>query len=96
MNPSGLPQLQDLFQRIIGISAGLAFVALLIMLFVSGIKFLVSGGDPKAISSASNTITWALLGILFLILAWIVLRVIEAFTGVPVTKFCIGFKPFCP
>lgn len=94
--PSGVLQLQDLIQRIIGLVVGLAFVALLIMLVVSGIKFLTSAGEPKAINSANQTLTWALLGVLFLALAWLGLRLIEAFTGVRVTDFCIGFRPFCP
>ncbi|MDO8498585.1 MAG: pilin [bacterium] len=87
----GVLQLQEIIQRVISLMTGLAFLALTVMLVVGGIKYLTSGGEPKAISSASNTLTWALLGMLFLALAWIILRLIEAFTGVPVTQFCIGF-----
>ena len=89
--PAGAVQLQELIQRIINLSVGLAFIVLLIMLVVSGIRFLTSGGESKGLNQASKTLTWALLGILFLVLAWLVLRLIEAFTGVPVTKFCLGF-----
>ncbi|MCL5784434.1 MAG: pilin [Patescibacteria group bacterium] len=93
--PAGLQQLQELIQRLINLSVGLAVIALTVMLVVGGIKYLTSGGEPKAISSANSTLTWALLGFLFLILAWLVLKLIEAFTGVPVTKFCLGFAPYC-
>lgn len=92
--PAGLVQLQELFQRIINISVSLAFFALFIMLVVGAIKLMTSGGEPKSLQSAGQTFTWALLGILFLAMAWLILRLIEAFTGVPVTKFCIGFD--CP
>lgn len=91
---AGLPQLQQLLQRIINLSVGLAFIALLIMLILGGIKYLTSGGEPKPLSSANNTITWAILGIIFLVLIWLILLLIEAFTGVNVTKFCLGFD--CP
>lgn len=94
--PAGVQQLQELFIRIISLSAGLAFVVVLIMLIVTAIKYLVSGGEPKALNSANNSLTWTLLGIVFLVLAWLALRLIEAFTGVGLTQFCIGFKPFCP
>lgn len=94
--PAGLQQLQELFVRIISLSAGLAFVVVLIMLIVTALKYLVSGGEPKALSAANSSLTWTLLGIVFLILAWLVLKLIEAFTGVEVTKFCLGFKPYCP
>lgn len=94
--PAGAQQLQELFIRIINLSAGLGFVIILIMLIVTAIKYLVSGGEPKALSSANNSLTWTLLGLVFLVLAWLVLRLVESFTGVPLTNFCLGFKPFCP
>lgn len=89
--PAGPNQLVQLFTRIINLVVEAAFTVLLIMLVYAGIKFLTSGGDPKAISSASSTITWALLGILFLAIGWLFLLLIKNFTGVDVTKFCIGF-----
>lgn len=93
--PAGLPQLQSLIDRFISISVPLAFVVLVIMLSIAGFKYLTSGGDPKGLGSASGTITWALLGMLFLVIIWLVLQLIQAFTGVNVTNFCLGFKPFC-
>jgi hypothetical protein len=89
--PAGVQQLQDLFTRFLNISIGLAFIVLTVVLVIAGIKFLTSGGEPKAIQSAGQTVTWAILGILFLALAWLILKLIGAFTGVDVTNFCIGF-----
>jgi hypothetical protein len=89
--PAGKQQLTDLFTRIINLSAEGAFIVLFIMLIVAGIRFLTSGGDPKALTSASGTLTWALLGVVFMAIAWLLLRLIENFTNVPVTNFCIGF-----
>lgn len=89
--PAGIKQLQELFTRIINLSVPLAFIALTVMLVYAGIKFITSGGEPKSLQSASGTITWALLGILFLVLAWLILNLIQAFTGVQVTQFCLGF-----
>lgn len=91
--PSGIIQLQELILRIINISVGLSFIVLTVVLVVAGIKFLTSGGE-KGVKSASETITWALLGILFLVLAWLILLLIEAFTGVRITQFDLGI--FCP
>lgn len=96
--PAGLPQLQDLVVRIINLSAGFAFIAVTVMLVTAGIKYITSGGDPKALAQAHQTITWALLGIFMMVLAWLILRLIEAFTGVPVTKFVLCFPgaSLCP
>ncbi|KKR80781.1 MAG: hypothetical protein UU73_C0002G0098 [Candidatus Daviesbacteria bacterium GW2011_GWA1_41_61] len=98
MNAPGILQLQKLLQQLIGMIVPLAFIALTVMLVWGGIKYITSGGDSKALSSANATVTWALLGILFLVIAWLVLRLIEAFTGVQVTQFCLGFpgaETFC-
>lgn len=91
VGPAGKDQLIQLFTRIINLSAEAAFTVLLIMIVYAGIKFLTSGGDPKAIASASGTITWALLGILFMAIGWLFLILIKNFTGVDVTRFCLGF-----
>lgn len=89
--PAGAVQLQQIFTRLIGISVTLAFIALTIVLFYAGVRYLTSGGDAKSLGAAHQAMTWAILGILFLVLAWLILRLIEAFTGVPVSIFCIGF-----
>lgn len=96
MGPAGVAELNQLISRIINISVGLAFVALLIMFIIGGIRWLISGGEPKAVSGAQQTLTQAIIGIVFLALAWLILQLIESFTGVKVTQFCIGFRPFCP
>lgn len=89
--PAGVVQLQQLIQRIINISVYIAFIVLTIMLVWAGIKYLTSAGEQAALKKAHDQLTWALLGILFLALAMLILRLIEAFTGVNVTNFCIGF-----
>lgn len=93
--PAGLTQFQHLIQRLINLSVDLAFVALLFILLVSGIRFITSGGDPKAVGAARQGITVAIMGIAFFALAWVILKLIETFTGVPVTQFCLGFYPYC-
>lgn len=94
--PAGALQLQELIIRIINLSVGFAFIALLCVLIVAGFKYLTSGGDSKSLASAGQAITWALLGVLFLALAWLVLKLIEVFTGVPVTKFDFLFLQGAP
>ena len=97
--PAGPQQLLELFQRLINISVSLAFVVLTVMLFWGGLKYITSGGDQKQIGQAAQTITWALLGILFMVFAWLILILVQNFSGIQVTQFCIGFRPLptaCP
>lgn len=99
--PAGLDQFQNTLANVISIMVGLGFIAMLILILWAGIKYLTSGGEPKAVQAAHQTLTWALLGILFFGLAWVILLLIEAFTGINVTVFnikalCdIGGKEFC-
>lgn len=95
MEPANLQDLEKLFVTIIRFSVGAGFIAMLVMLTWGGIRYLTSGGDSKTVQSATLTITWALLGILFLVIAWLILLLIKTFTGVDVTKFCLSFSG-CP
>ncbi len=91
--PAGLPQIEQLFTRIISIMAGLGFVVLLVMLVWAGFKYLTSGGEQKAIAQAHQVVTWALLGIVFMAVAWLILQLIHTFTGINVTIFNINVLP---
>lgn len=99
MAPAGLQQIEDIFSNFISIIVGVGFIALIVMMVMAGIQYLTSGGEQKQIQQAHQTVTWALLGILFMAIGWLVLRLVETFTGVPVTVFdlkalCGGGK-FC-
>lgn len=93
---AGIIQLQQVLTRIINISTNIAFMALTVWLVWSAIKFFIlSGGDPKSLAHAWSSVTWAFMGIFFLLLAYLVLRLIFAVTGAPVHLFCLGFPPYC-
>lgn len=81
--------LEVVFGRILNIAVGLAVLALFVMLIVGGFKFLTSGGDQKATASAQQTMTFAIAGIGLMVLAYLIFRIIEVFTGVTLTKFVI-------
>ncbi|MBI2596651.1 hypothetical protein HYW41_00660 [Candidatus Daviesbacteria bacterium] len=87
--PAGIGEFEQIFSKIITVIVGLAFVVMLVMLIWGGIKYLTSGGEPKAIQSAHYTVTWALLGVLFMAVAWLILQLIRIFTGIDVTIFNI-------
>ncbi len=91
--PAGLDQLGAMVGNVISVIVGLGFIAMLFMIIMAGIKYLTSGGEPKAIQSAHSTLTWAILGLFFMALAWLILLLISAFTGIDVTVFDI--KKLC-
>lgn len=81
--------LEVVFGRILNIAVGLAVLSLFVMLIIGGFKFLTSAGDQKATASAQQTMTYALAGIIVMVLAFLIFRIIEVFTGVTITKFVI-------
>jgi len=93
MGPAGIPQLEYLFSRVVCVSVPLGFTALLVILVWAGIKYLTSAGEPKAVQSAHQTVTWGLLGVVFLAIAWLILQLIQNFTGIEITKFSVASLP---
>ena len=87
--PNTLKSFESMFGRIISVSLSLAGIGLFVMLVMGGLKYLSSGGDPKALQSAKGTLTYAIIGVALLVLAWFALLFIKEFTGVDVTIFQI-------
>lgn len=54
-----------------------------IYLIFGALKFVVSGGDPKAVTSAKNTMTYAIFGLVIILLSFLVLNFIGNFLGLP-------------
>ena len=73
--------------NLVSAALGLAGIVLFIMFLTGGFKYTTSGGDPKAVEAAKGTLTQAVAGLVILVLAYVVLVVIEAITGVKVTEF---------
>ena len=94
-DPAGLEEIEQIVGNVISVIVGLGFMASLVLIIMAGFKYLTSGGEPKAIQSAHHTFTWALLGIFFMIIAWLILQLIFSFTGIDVTVFNIKIKSLC-
>lgn len=90
VNQSGIATIADfgcLFQRVISYALGFAGIVLFILLLVAGFKYITSGGDPKAVEGARKTLTYAIAGLLVILLSYLVLVLIKEITGVDVTNF---------
>ncbi len=81
--------LEPLFQSVVVAIVSLVGGALFIMLLIGGFRFLVSGGDQKKLEQAKNTLTSAIIGVVVIVVAYLILRTIQVFTGVEVTKFIV-------
>lgn len=79
--------LEAIFSNILTITTIIAGLAVFIMLIIGGLSFLTSGGDPEKVKKATAMITWAIAGLVIIIAAWFIIRLIEQFTGVKLTLF---------
>jgi|SRR5579884_1959095 len=90
--PASLWDVDKLVQGLITIIVPAAFVALVFMLTWAGVRFLTSGGEQDNVKKARETATWAVVGMLFLIIAWLVLKFVSGFTGnTDILNFCIKY-----
>jgi len=88
--PATIDELTDIFGRAISIVATAGGFLSFIALIAGGFRYITARGDPKAIAGAQGMITWAIVGLAMIIIAWLILKFIFDFTGVDVTRFCIG------
>lgn len=87
---SGIPTISclgNVFGNVVRAMLGLAGIALFVLLLVGGFKYITSGGDPKAIEGAQKTITYAIIGLIVILLSFLILVLIGTITGVDLTKF---------
>ena len=76
-----------LFSIVLNNVVRLAGLAIFAMLIVGGFKYLTAGGDQKKLQAAQQTITYAFVGLGFIIGAWFIFMLIRTFTGVDVLRF---------
>ena len=56
-----------------------AFVAAFIFLSVGGVRWILAGGDEKAVGAGRNTITAALIGLVIVLISFAIIRLVEIF-----------------
>ncbi len=59
-----------IFKTVVNILLFIVGAIAVIMLVIGGIRYVVSGGDQSAVTSAKNTILYAIVGIIVAFLAW--------------------------
>ena len=75
---------QCLIANVFVVAISLLGLAAFVMLVIASFRYLVSGGNSKGVEKAKNTITFAIVGIVVAISAYIVLNLIARFTGIDV------------
>ena len=72
---------------IVLILTSIAGAIAIIFIVIAGIKLVTSSGDEKKLASATGTLTYAIIGLAVVVLAFVIIRLIQFFLGaeVPIT-----------
>ena len=62
----------------------IAGVLVFLFLLWGGIQYIFSQGNPKEVQNAQRRMTYAIIGLAVLILAFLVLQAIQTWTGIPI------------
>ena len=87
--PAELGSIVLVIRNIIKLLVPVAAIAFFIMMIIGGAQFIFSGGDPKAAAGARSTLTYAIIGIILVVVSWLILLLVQNVTGVDVTKVFI-------
>lgn len=79
-----------LIQTIISWALTFAGVVAVVLIIYSGIKLITSGGDPKQVEDAKKILTYAILGLILILLSFTIIKLIAYATGVNCIRF-LGF-----
>lgn len=83
-NIAGISNILDIVRGVIRFILVLAFIVAFVMLLVGGVRWIIAGGDEKAVSGARNTITAALIGLVIILVAYAIIRLVEVFFNVSI------------
>ncbi len=71
---SAADRVDTIIKRVVDIFSVVVGVVAVIMIIIGGLKYITSGGDSGNITSAKNTILYAIVGLVVVVLAQVVVR----------------------
>jgi hypothetical protein len=79
--------LEAIVARLLGFIVPIVGVILLIMLIMGGFQYITSGGEVEQANKAKKTLTYAFLGLIVVLGAWLIMLLLQEFTGLNLTEF---------
>ncbi len=76
-----VPDIVTVVKNIIQFILIVAFVLAFIFLLIGGIRWITAGGDEKGVASARGMITGALIGLVIVLVAFALIKLVEQFFG---------------
>lgn len=71
---NGTDKINDIVHTIINLLSAVVGIVAVIMIIVGGLRYITSGGNDTSVTSAKNTILYAVIGLVIVALAQILVR----------------------
>ena len=84
-----IQDLEGIIAKILGLVMPIVGVLLLVTLIAGGFQYITSGGEVEQAQKAKKTLTYAFFGLIVVLGAWLIIRLLEEFTGLNLTTFTI-------
>lgn len=81
--------LECLFANVLSVITLVAGLVFFFMLISGGFQYFMAAGDPKRAAAVQSQLTSSVVGLIGVIASFFILRLIQNFTGVNVTRFFI-------
>jgi len=91
--PATIEDFEIIFGNLIYVALGAAGIALFIMTIIAGFKWATAAEDPGKAESARKTLTAAVIGLVFIVVSFLIMAIIQDFTGANVTIFDVRRGP---
>jgi hypothetical protein len=73
-NGNATKKINDILHSVINLLSAIVGVVAVIMIIVGGFRYITSGGNDTSVTSAKNTILYAIIGLIVVALAQIIVR----------------------
>ena len=93
--PATLANLDQVFASVLRVALAGVGIAVTIMFVIGGYQFMMAGSDKDAAARARATLTYAVIGLILALSAWIILTLVGSFLGVNFANFTICLPGGC-
>ena len=73
--------LPNLYKQLVNLGLFFAGFVAVVFIIIGGIRYITSGGDPKQAGSARQVITYALIGLVLILLSFTIVNFLAYITG---------------
>lgn len=76
----------ELLEFVVNLLLSVSAIVAVIFLVIGGIRYVLSAGNKDAVAAAKNTILYSIIGLIIIIIAWAIVRMVSTLFGVTPTQ----------